>query len=88
MAVTVDIGALAKRVAKLKKPGPKNQESTYVNARNAAYNEALIDVISLLGEVETEATGSGGHCEAGGHCVCGGDLPRVREGCGNWVKAT
>lgn len=28
-----------------------------------------------------------GHCEAAGGCVCGGDLPRVRAGCGNWVKA-
>lgn len=27
-----------------------------------------------------------GHCRKGDDCVCGGDLPRVREGCGNWVK--
>ncbi|MBR7996732.1 hypothetical protein KDX08_30225 [Burkholderia cenocepacia] len=27
-----------------------------------------------------------GYCEAAGGCVCGGDLPRVREGCGNWIR--
>ncbi|WP_208450548.1 hypothetical protein [Burkholderia contaminans] len=27
-----------------------------------------------------------GHCSEGDGCVCGGDLPRVREGCANWVK--
>ncbi|WVR18146.1 hypothetical protein JXVLWARM_CDS_0095 [Burkholderia phage Bm1] len=28
-----------------------------------------------------------GYCKEGeNHCVCGGDLPQVREGCGNWVK--
>ncbi|WP_221622711.1 VRR-NUC domain-containing protein [Burkholderia stagnalis] len=27
-----------------------------------------------------------GHCERAGGCVCGGDLPRIREGCANWVK--
>lgn len=28
-----------------------------------------------------------GYCKEGeNHCVCGGDLPRVHEGCGNWVK--
>lgn len=25
-----------------------------------------------------------GSCTEGDRCVCGGDLPRVREGCGNW----
>ncbi|WP_334029022.1 hypothetical protein [Burkholderia orbicola] len=29
----------------------------------------------------------GGHCERAGGCVCGGDLPRVREGCPEWVKS-
>ncbi|WP_221625210.1 VRR-NUC domain-containing protein [Burkholderia cepacia] len=29
---------------------------------------------------------AGGHCERAGGCVCGGDLPRVREGCSEWVK--
>jgi len=24
-------------------------------------------------------------CSEGDRCVCGGDLPRVREGCANWV---
>nr|WP_208450355.1 VRR-NUC domain-containing protein [Burkholderia anthina] len=28
-----------------------------------------------------------GHCERAGGCVCGGDLPRVREGCSEWVKS-
>jgi hypothetical protein len=32
------------------------------------------------------AASTGGHCKEGDRCVCGGDLPRVREGCGNWVK--
>ncbi|ALX47000.1 hypothetical protein AQ610_25410 [Burkholderia humptydooensis] len=27
-----------------------------------------------------------GYCERAGGCVCGGDLPRVREGCSEWVK--
>ncbi|WP_231755892.1 MULTISPECIES: DUF551 domain-containing protein [unclassified Burkholderia] len=27
-----------------------------------------------------------GYCERTGGCVCGGDLPRVREGCSEWVK--
>lgn len=25
-----------------------------------------------------------GHCTEGDKCVCGGDLPSIREGCGNW----
>lgn len=42
--------------------------------------------------VERIANGSGretppaGHCSEGDRCVCGGDLPKIREGCGNWVK--
>jgi hypothetical protein len=28
---------------------------------------------------------SKGYCSEGDRCVCGGDLPRVREGCANWV---
>ncbi len=28
---------------------------------------------------------SSGYCTEGDRCVCGGDLPRVREGCANWV---
>ncbi|KVX62741.1 hypothetical protein WT33_15805 [Burkholderia stagnalis] len=27
-----------------------------------------------------------GYCERAGGCVCGGDLPRVREGCAEWVR--
>ncbi|MBU6232140.1 hypothetical protein KGP36_05855 [Patescibacteria group bacterium] len=28
-----------------------------------------------------------GHCVEGeNHCVCGGDVPAVRETCGNWRK--
>lgn len=27
-----------------------------------------------------------GHCSEGDRCLCGGDLPRIREGCGNWRK--
>lgn len=27
-----------------------------------------------------------GHCAAGARCVCGGDVPAVRETCGNWRK--
>ncbi len=26
-----------------------------------------------------------GYCTEGDRCVCGGDLPRVRQGCANWV---
>lgn len=32
------------------------------------------------------AAAPGGYCERVGGCVCGGDLPRVREGCAEWVK--
>ncbi|MBR8405518.1 hypothetical protein [Burkholderia cenocepacia] len=32
------------------------------------------------------AAATGGYCERAGGCVCGGDLPRVREGCSQWVK--
>ena len=28
-----------------------------------------------------------GYCAEGDRCVCGGDLPRIREGCGNWRKS-
>ncbi|WJN78750.1 hypothetical protein [Burkholderia anthina] len=28
-----------------------------------------------------------GYCERAVGCVCGGDLPRVREGCSEWVKS-
>lgn len=32
--------------------------------------------------------GSTGYCKDGfDKCVCGGDLPAIREGCYNWVKA-
>ncbi len=33
------------------------------------------------------AAAPGGYCERAGGCVCGGDLPRVREGCSEWVKS-
>ncbi|WP_334046571.1 hypothetical protein [Burkholderia cepacia] len=36
--------------------------------------------------VEPPATAQSGYCERAGGCVCGGDLPRVREGCAEWVK--
>ena len=26
------------------------------------------------------------YCTEGKYCVCGGDLPSIREGCGNWRK--
>ena len=33
------------------------------------------------------AAAPSGYCERAGGCVCGGDLPRVREGCSEWVKS-
>ncbi|MCW3700401.1 hypothetical protein [Burkholderia cenocepacia] len=36
---------------------------------------------------ERPAAAPGGYCERAGGCVCGGDLPRVREGCSEWVKS-
>ncbi|NTZ82368.1 hypothetical protein FCJ61_04880 [Burkholderia metallica] len=41
---------------------------------------------TLTGSVKPVAA-PGGHCERAGGCVCGGDLPRVREGCSEWVKS-
>ncbi len=35
-------------------------------------------------EAELALVKSAGHCAEGDRCVCGGDLPRIREGCGNW----
>ncbi len=32
-----------------------------------------------------QAETANGHCTEGDRCVCGGDLPRVRQGCANWV---
>lgn len=35
---------------------------------------------------EQPAAAPSGYCERAGGCVCDGDLPRVREGCSEWVK--
>jgi len=37
-------------------------------------------------QFEQQEAAPGGYCERAGGCVCGGDLPRVREGCSEWVK--
>lgn len=44
--------------------------------------------LSVAGDraAQSEAA-SAGYCERAGGCVCGGDLPRVREGCSEWVKS-
>lgn len=65
------------------------------DVRAAGLNDALQELYRALqsaapvaqqeGAVAT-AMGAKGHCKDGDRCVCGGDLPRVREGCGNWVK--
>jgi len=36
--------------------------------------------------VEQHEAAPAGYCERAGGCVCGGDLPRVREGCSEWVS--
>jgi hypothetical protein len=45
-------------------------------------------VIEAMAQAVGAARGRqrGGYCERAGGCVCGGDLPRVREGCSEWVK--
>ncbi|AXF23513.1 hypothetical protein CUJ89_24170 [Burkholderia pyrrocinia] len=43
--------------------------------------------LSAAGDRATQsAAAPGGYCDRAGGCVCGGDLPRVREGCSEWVK--
>ena len=48
-----------------------------------------LDVLEALALIENEqpAAAPGGYCERADDCVCGGDLPRVREGCSEWVKS-
>ncbi|KWK48040.1 hypothetical protein WT81_05020 [Burkholderia stagnalis] len=59
----------------------------YCDSRNI---DDLIDraVVPALAAspVEQHAAAPTGYCERAGNCVCGGDLPRVREGCSEWVK--
>ena len=53
----------------------------YATAENMrCMSEAWGIVAMRLGQELTK-----GHCSEGDRCVCGGDLPRVREGCANWV---
>jgi len=40
----------------------------------------------LAAPVEQHEAAPAGYCERAGGCVCGGDLPRVREGCSEWVR--
>lgn len=49
----------------------------------------MADLRTLLATspVEQPAAAPSGYCERVGGCVCGGDLPRVREGCSEWVKS-
>ncbi|MCR5893458.1 MULTISPECIES: hypothetical protein [Burkholderia] len=43
--------------------------------------------LSVTGDRAAQSTAATvGYCERAGGCVCGGDLPRVREGCSEWVK--
>lgn len=42
-----------------------------------------VDLDSAAAPSQATATS---YCREGDRCVCGGDLPRVREGCGNWAK--
>ncbi|KWD60479.1 hypothetical protein WL66_05480 [Burkholderia ubonensis] len=65
--------------------GPSDEpESQY----RFGYNTALENVLSAIAAspVEQHAAAPTGYCERAGSCVCGGDLPRVREGCSEWVK--
>ncbi|MCA8075556.1 hypothetical protein [Burkholderia cepacia] len=48
----------------------------------------LQQAIALIASsVKEPAAAPGGYCERAGGCVCGGDLPRVREGCSEWVQS-
>jgi hypothetical protein len=50
--------------------------------RYAESLRVLLDACS----VEQHEAAPTGYCERAGGCVCGGDLPRVREGCSEWVS--
>lgn len=56
---------------------------------NKGYRAGVQDTRELLAAHNAGAQEITGYCVEGeNHCVCGGDLPRVREGCGNWRKVT
>lgn len=44
------------------------------------------DMKSSAGDSADAPVQQAGHCERPMGCVCGGDLPIIRERCGNWVK--
>ncbi|WP_205212605.1 VRR-NUC domain-containing protein [Burkholderia sp. IDO3] len=79
----------------LKRPGGKptrGQMREHERLRALGCDVRVIDsreaVDAFVREVSAApALTQGGHCERAGGCVCGGDLPRVREGCSEWVKA-
>ncbi|UQP02260.1 hypothetical protein L0Z36_10270 [Burkholderia multivorans] len=47
---------------------------------------ALAADLAAAAPQPARAEAPAGHCERVGGCLCGGDLPRVREGCAEWVK--
>ena len=44
------------------------------------------NIIALVGRIRELERSSNDYCTEGKYCVCGGDLPSIREGCGNWRK--
>ena len=52
----------------------------------AAAERAMLDAAASPGDSADAPVQQAGHCERLMGCVCGGDLPLIRERCGNWVK--
>ncbi|MCA8321199.1 hypothetical protein [Burkholderia cepacia] len=58
----------------------------FLHTRHSAAASAALRKLLHASRVNQPASPSSGYCERAGGCVCGGDLPRVREGCSEWVK--
>lgn len=60
------------------------------DASRSDREKSLGVALNALDEIEDarirdlEGQKNAGYCAEGDRCACGGDLPRVREGCGNW----
>jgi hypothetical protein len=70
--------------------GELTDEEIELIARHIPPRESLLlatQLIALVRDARSASAGkASGYCAEGDRCVCGGDLPRVREGCGNWRK--
>jgi hypothetical protein len=85
-ALVDDLSVLVVRLVRaLRKASPESDLPA--KALDYLYRKDLAPSVLRGGaEGEFARAATTGHCKEGDDCVCGGDLPRVREGCGNWVK--